>query len=146
VALAQQVIQEGELVVMTAGTLPGVSGSTDLIKVEVVTSVLGRGKGIGTQVVTGKARVIEPEEVDTVQADDIIVTQCTNVDFIEAMRRCAGVITEQNGSESHAAVIATRLGIPVLVGVQNATQRIHTGTILTLDPKQGIVYSGGPGI
>ncbi|WP_287130217.1 pyruvate kinase [Candidatus Cyanaurora vandensis] len=144
VALAEKLIEEGDLVVMTAGTLTGISGSTDLLKVEVVTSVLGRGQGIGTQMVTGRARVVTPTTLGTVEPSDILVTQCTNADFIEAIRKCAGVVTEQDGFNSHAAVIATRLGIPVLVGVANATQRIHDGSILTLDPKQGIVYSGSP--
>ncbi|WP_218082739.1 pyruvate kinase [Anthocerotibacter panamensis] len=144
VALNQNLIAQGDLVVMTAGTLSGVSGSTDLLKVEVVTAVLGRGRGIGAQVVSGRARVVSPRDVSRVQPNDILVTQSTNVDFIEAIRKCNGIITEQSGLNSHAAVIAEKLGIPVLIGVENATQHIHDGTILTLDPRQGIVYSGTP--
>ncbi|MFM7575872.1 MAG: pyruvate kinase alpha/beta domain-containing protein, partial [Microcystaceae cyanobacterium] len=47
VAQESQYLKDGDLVVMTAGTLQGVAGSTDLIKVEVVKAVLGRGVGIG---------------------------------------------------------------------------------------------------
>lgn len=43
---------------------------------------------------------------------------------------------------SHAAVLGLRLGIPVIVGVENATEVIRDGTILTLDVKRGLVYSG----
>jgi pyruvate kinase len=57
VAQERQLLAEGDLVVMTAGTLQGVPGSTDLIKVEVVTAVLGQGIGIGQGAVSGLARV-----------------------------------------------------------------------------------------
>ncbi|NEZ60114.1 pyruvate kinase, partial [Adonisia turfae] len=53
VAQEKELLHDGDLVVMTAGTLQGVSGSTDLIKVELVTAVLGHGKGIGEGVVSG---------------------------------------------------------------------------------------------
>ncbi len=143
-ALAQNLITQGDLVIMTAGTLSGISGSTDLIKVEVVTAVLGRGQGLGTQVVTGRARVVNANNTEAVQADEILVAESTNVSFIEAIRKCAGIITETDGVKSHAAIIGDRLGVPVIVGVEEATKRIHTGAILTLDPKRGIVYSGSP--
>ncbi len=141
-AIGRDLIQEGDLVVMTAGTLPGVSGSTDLIKVEVVTTVLGRGQGVGHQVVSGRARVVIAGDVSQVQPQDILVTSSTDRTFVEVMRKCAGVITEEDGLTSHAAVIAMRLGIPVVVGVEKATYRIQDGLILTLDPKEGIIYSG----
>ena len=57
VAQEKELVSDGDLVVMTAGTLQGVAGSTDLIKVEVVTAVLGRGTGVGLGSVSGMARV-----------------------------------------------------------------------------------------
>ena len=57
VAQEKNLLNEGDLVVMSAGTLQGISGSTDLIKVEVVTAVLGQGIGLGQGSVTGRARV-----------------------------------------------------------------------------------------
>ena len=57
VAQEKGLLSDGDLVVMTAGTLQGVAGSTDLIKVEVVTAVLGRGTGVGLGAVSGRARV-----------------------------------------------------------------------------------------
>src|SRR4028119_412427 len=57
VAQEKQLLSEGDLVVMSAGALQGVAGSTDLIKVEIVTAVLGQGIGIGQGSVSGMARV-----------------------------------------------------------------------------------------
>ncbi|WP_199249167.1 pyruvate kinase [[Phormidium] sp. ETS-05] len=146
VALEKHVVGEGDLVVMTAGTLQGVSGSTDLIKVEVVTSILGKGIALGQGAVSGRARVAHSAlEVGNFSPGEILVTSRTNADFVEAMRKAAGVVTEEDSLTSHAAIIGMRLGIPVIVGVKNATKAIREGAILTLDMERGVIYSGAVG-
>jgi pyruvate kinase len=146
VAQEKLFLQDGDLVVMTAGTLQGVSGSTDLIKVEVVTAVLGRGVGIGELSVSGRARVAHSGiEVGNFNPGEILVVPRTSVDFVDAIRRAGGIITEDDSLTGHAAVIGLRLGVPVIVGVKNATDTIRDGTILTLDTRRGLVYSGAMG-
>ena len=146
VALEKELLSEGDLVVMTAGTLQGVSGSTDLIKVEVVTSVLGKGIGLGQGAVSGRARVADrPLEIATFNPGEILVAPNTSADYIEAIRKAAGVITEDESLTSHAAVIGLRLGIPVIVGMKHATKKIREGAILTMDMERGLVYSGAMG-
>ena len=145
IGLAQEetLLREGDLVVMTAGTLQGISGSTDLIKVEVVTSVLGRGRGIGNGSVSGRVRVVRNAmDANALSAGDILVALSTNADYVEAIRRAAGVITEDESLTGHAATIAQRLGIPVVLGVANATETIRDGSIVTLDAQRGSIYSG----
>ncbi len=145
-AQEQHVLREGDLVVMTAGTLQGISGSTDLIKVEVVTSVLGRGRGIGQSSVSGRARVVKTlMDANSLENGEILVAPETNVDCIEAIRRAGGVITEDGSLTGHAATIAQRLGIPVIVGVEGATDTIRDGAIVTLDAPRGAIYSGAVG-
>ncbi len=146
VAQENQLLSEGDLVVMTAGTLQGISGSTDLIKVEVVTAVLGHGIGLGQGLVSGRARVAHTGmEVSNFNPGDILVAPRTSADFVEAIRKAAGIITEDESLTSHAAVIGLRLGVPVIVGVKTATQVIRDGAILTLDLQRGLVYSGAVG-
>jgi pyruvate kinase len=146
VALENEFLTEGDLVVMTAGTLQGMSGSTDLIKVEVVTSVLGKGVGLGQGSISGRARVADRAvEVANFNPGEILVASHTTADYIEAIRKAAGVITEDESLTSHAAVIGLRLGIPVMVGVKNATKKIREGSILTMDLERGLVYSGATG-
>lgn len=142
-AQEKSLLSEGDLVVMTAGTLQGVAGSTDLIKVEIVTSVMGKGVGIGYGSVSGLARVAHSSvSISNFNPGEILVAACTNADYIEAIRKACGIITEEASLTSHAAVLGLRLGIPVIVGVKNATQVIRDGTILTLDVQRGLVYSG----
>ncbi|MBD2431123.1 MULTISPECIES: pyruvate kinase [Fischerella] len=146
VALENNLVFEGDLVVMTAGTLQGVSGSTDLIKVEVVTAVLGRGIGLGQGSVSGRARVAHTSmDVSNFNPGDILVAPRTSADFVEVIRKSAGIITEEDSLTCHAAVIGLRLGVPVIVGVKKATQVIRDGSILTMDMQRGLVYSGAVG-
>lgn len=143
VAQEKELLHEGDLIVMTAGTLQGVSGSTDLIKVEVVTAVRGKGVGIGQGSVSGRARVVQTGlEASNFNPGEILVAATTTVDMVDAIRKAAGIITEDPSLTSHAAVIGLRLGVPVIVGVPNATAAIRDGEIITLDMQRGLVYAG----
>lgn len=143
VAQEKGLVEEGDLVVVTAGTLQGVAGSTDFIKVEIVTAVMGQGIGIGNGSVSGLARVITASNgVKGFNRGDILVAKETDASHVDAIRKAAGIITEVGGMDSHAAVLGLRLRIPVIVGVENATRMIRDGTHLTLDMKKGLVYSG----
>ena len=143
VAQDKELLSDGDLVVMTAGTLQGVAGSTDLIKVEMVTAVLGRGTGVGLGSVSGLARVARSAaDVGDFRSGDILVVQNTTADFVDMIRKAGGVVTEEDSLTSHAAIIGLRLGVPVMVGVENAMRVIRDGTMLTLDMQRGLVYSG----
>jgi pyruvate kinase len=143
VAQEAHLLHDGDLVVMTAGTLQGVAGSTDLIKVEVVTAVLGHGRGIGEGSVSGRARIAhDTAAIKDFHAGEILVVPRTSADYVDAIRRAGGIITEDDSMTSHAAVLGLRLGIPVIVGVERATEIIRNGTIVTLDVSQGMVCSG----
>lgn len=143
VAQEKNLLSAGNLVVMTAGTLQGVAGSTDLIKVELVKAVLGEGSGIGQGAISGRARVANSaKEINDFNPGEILVTPSTNAQFVDIIRQASGIITEEDNLTSHAAVIGLRLGIPVIVGFKHATEVIREGAILTVDAKRGIVYSG----
>lgn len=142
-AQEQGLVVEGDLIVRTAGTLQGVSGSTDLIKVEIVTAVMGQGSGIGQGSVSGRARVANhSSELRDLNEGEILVAPFTDASYIDAMRKAAGIVTEEDSINGHAAVLGLKLGIPVIVGVHNATELIRSGTLLTLDVRRGLVYSG----
>jgi pyruvate kinase len=143
--LAQEdrLLIDGDLVVMTAGTLQGVAGSTDLIKVEVVKSILGRGICAVQGAASGRARVGKSaRELAHFNPGEILVVPSTNAHFLEMMRKASAIITEDASQGNHAAVIGQKLGIPVIVGFKNATQVIRDGTFLSLDAQRGMVYSG----
>jgi pyruvate kinase len=143
VAQDNDLLKGGDLVVMTAGTLQGVAGSTDLIKVEIVKAVLGQGKGIGQTTTSGRARIAKNiRDINNFSQGDILVTTGTNAQFVEAIRKAAGIVTEEDSMTSHAATLGLRLGIPVILGVKDATQKIREGAIVTVDAERGMIYSG----
>lgn len=146
VAREKGLLQDGNLVVMTAGTLQGVAGSTDLIKVEIVKGLLSEGIGIGQGVITGRTRVIKDvSQLTNFIAGDILVTKATDNQYIDAMRQASAIVTEETGVRSHAAQIGMRLGIPVIVGVKEATRMIRDASFVTLKIEQGLVYLGTDG-
>ena len=145
-AREQGLLREGDLVIETAGTLSGVSGSTDLVKVSIVSAVLGKGLGIGTGSVSGKVRLASsPEEAARLETGEILVVRETSAAYLEPIRKARGVIAEEEGRQSHAAVIAERLGVPVIVGVANATADLREGEVVTLDLREGVVHRGARG-
>ncbi|KZR92259.1 pyruvate kinase [Synechococcus sp. BIOS-E4-1] len=137
------VLKDGDLCVQTAGTLAGVSGSTDLIKVGIVSAVLGRGTGFGSGSISGKVRIATcASDCAKLEPGEVLVANDTDADYLDAIRDAAAVITETPAESSHAAVIAQRLGIPVIAGVANATRDLLEGEVVTLLVKEGAVHRG----
>jgi pyruvate kinase len=136
-------LKGGDLVVTTAGTLQGVSGSTDLIKVEIVSAVLGQGTGIGLGRFSGIARIAKSaRSLKEFSSGDILVASKTDASYLEYIQQAQAIVVEEDGITSHASVLGLQLGIPVIVGVKDATTLIRDGALLTLDVPQGMVYSG----
>jgi pyruvate kinase len=146
VSVAQErgLVNEGDVIIQTAGTLQGVAGSTDLVKVEVVTAVRGKGIAIGQgTTVSGKARVVtKTGELSNFNAGEILIANGTSGANLEAIQKAAGLVVEDTSLTSHAAMTGLRLGIPVLVGVEKATSVIREGEEVTIDLQRGVVYSG----
>ncbi len=143
VAQEKGLLDGGDMVVTTAGTLKGVSGSTDLIKVELVSAVLGQGVGVGQGRVTGIARVAQGlNSPNHFNPGDILVAPQTDASLMDCIHHARGIVTETESLTSHAAVIGLQLGIPVIVGVEGATKAIRDGSVLTLDVPKGLVHSG----
>lgn len=137
-------IKKGDLVLITAGVPIGITGATNLMKVEIVGEIILRGLGLGYAVVTGKACVVNSaEEAKAKFKDgDIIVTQNTDKDLMPFIEKASGMIIEEGGYTSHGAIVALSLEIPTVVGAQNATGKIEDGAEITLDSNKGIVYEG----
>jgi pyruvate kinase len=141
-ARTSNLLQEGDLVVITSGT-QGVAGSTDLIKVEVVTAILGQGIGIGQGLVTGVAHIARTaRDIANFKQGDILIATTTNAEYLAAIREASAIVVEEESLTCHAAMLGLRLNIPVIVGVKNVTASILAGATITLDIKRGLIYSG----
>ena len=101
------------------------------------------GLGASPGTVTGPVRIVDKlDELDRVSEGDIIVTEMTTPDMVPAMKRAAGIVTDEGGMTSHAAIISRELGVPAVVGTQSATVQLDDGQVVTLDGKRGAITSG----
>ncbi|MDN7227056.1 pyruvate kinase [Planococcus liqunii] len=143
-SLKHHFVKHGDLVVITAGVPVGQAGTTNLMKVHLIGDSIAKGQGIGKTVAMGKTVVVRNAEqalaVDT--EGKIIVTIGTDREMMPAIEKCAGIVTEEGGLTSHAAVVGLSLGIPVVVGVSNATEMIENDYDITIDAESGIIYHG----
>ncbi len=143
-AVEAGLLKNGDLTVITAGVPLGVSGTTNLMKVHIVGDVLVTGTGITKGSVTAPVCVAQTEEeaLRRFEAGQILVIEKTSNDILSVVKTAAGIITEEGGADSHAAIVGMTLDIPVIVGAKNAVQILRSGTAVTIDADKGIVSSG----
>ncbi len=86
---------------------------------------LATGMSIGDAVVAGKVCIIDsPKEIDRFVDGAVLVTQTTDPDWVPIMKRAAAIVTDHGGRTSHAAIVSRELGLPAVVGTENATARL----------------------
>jgi pyruvate kinase len=138
------VIKHGDLVVITAGVPIGESGTTNLMKIHVVGDILAKGQGIGRKTAYGKVALASnaAEALEKVTEGSILVTIGSDKEMVPAIEKCSALITEEGGLTSHAAVVGISLGIPVIVGIENATSLLEDGQEVTVDSSRGVIYNG----
>lgn len=71
-----------------------------------------------------------------------MLTEITTPNIIPAMKRAAGIVTDEGGMTSHAVIVARELGAPAIVGAEEATQRLSDGQLVTIDGDKGSVREG----
>ncbi len=143
-AMKTNFIQSGDLIVITAGVPVGRSGTTNLIRIHHVGEMIAKGQGIGTQNANGQVVVATSAEEAVERAVEgcILVTKSTDKDYMPAIEKAAALITETGGITSHAAVVGLSLGIPVIVGVENAVEVLRSQSEISVYPEVGVIYSG----
>ncbi|MBU0946730.1 MAG: pyruvate kinase [Proteobacteria bacterium] len=140
-AMDRDLLQHGDLIVITAGIPYKIAGSTNMLKIHDVGGVNLHGQGIGKKTVTARVTVInEPEDLDTFTAGNIMVIYDTNNSMLDSMDKAAGIITEQHGLTSHAAIVGREKNIPVITGAKNAGQKLKNGQMITMNCQHGQIY------
>lgn len=144
VAKKQGYVKDGDLVIIVAGVPVGDSGTTNLMKLQIIGSKLAQGLGVGNGSVVGKTVVVNSAEeaISKTKEGDILVAKTTDPDYMPAIKKASGLVVEASGLTSHAAVVGLSLGIPVVVGVTNATEKVAGDTTITVDARRGAIYQG----
>ncbi len=93
--------------------------------------------GIGT----GKVQIIKSsKENNKIEKGDVLVTKMTTPDFVPAMKKVVAIVTDSGGQTSHAAIVSRELGIPCVVGTQEATQKLKNNMLVTVNGTLGEIY------
>ncbi|MDF2839012.1 MAG: pyk [Evtepia sp.] len=138
-----KLVEDGDIVVVTAGIPAGVSGTTNIMKVHLVGSCLITGVGVGNENAKGNLCICRNlgDIKSKFEQGDVLVIPQTNNEMLPYIRQAAAVITEEAGLSSHAAVVGLSTNKAVIIGALGATRILHDGIFVSVDCKRGIVQN-----
>jgi len=147
-AMKHKRIHYGDLVVLTSGFPFGIAGSTNTMTVKSLGDVLVRAHPALGKRTHGKILLMatfEEKKVPSVKGQIVVISRCDS-DHYSFLKEAAGIILqnhpEDTHSEENARHLATTWNIPLVVRADGAFSLLKEGQLVTLDPEQGIVYSG----
>jgi len=108
--------------------------------------VLTKGKSVGNKIAQGPAHVIrDVKDIAKFKKGEVLVTEMTDPDWVPIMRLASAIVTDSGGRTSHAAIVSRELGVPCIVGCNDATKAIPDGrkvTVSCAEGENGLVYDG----
>ena len=137
------ILKQGDLVVQTAGTLTGISGSTDLIKVGLVRKVVTRGISIGELGVTGKARNIKTNlDLSLISPGEILFVPKNILMDLPYTKKITGIVTDENIDECYKIFKKNNIKISTICNLSAIDNLVSNGDLITLQLNEGVVYMG----
>jgi pyruvate,water dikinase len=103
------------------------------------------GKSVGRKIGAGKVKVIlSSRDLKEFSKGDILVTKMTEPDWEPIMKIASAIVTDKGGTTSHAEIVSRELGVPEVIGTNNATKTLKTGMNVTVDctSEEGRVWRG----
>ena len=98
------------------------------------------GVAVGQKVGQGKVHVLlDPDRIREFEAGDILVTSMTDPAWEPIMKRASAIVTDRGGRTCHSAIISRELGLPCIVGAENATKDLKTGIDVTVSCAEGAI-------
>ena len=108
--------------------------------------VLVSGRAVGEKIAAGRARLIATaRDLSRFKPGEVLVAAATSPDWEPVMKTAAAIVTDRGGRTCHAAIVARELGVPAVVGTQNATGKLKNGRLVTVScagGETGQVYDG----
>ena len=110
---------------------------------ELTGQILTEGMPASPGVASGVVKIIHSmDDLGKIKDGDILVTTMTNPDMVVTMQKAAAIVTSEGGVTAHAAIVSREMGIPAIVGAQNALDVLKDGDEITVDGFHGKVYLG----
>ncbi|GIU68265.1 MAG: phosphoenolpyruvate synthase [Candidatus Pacearchaeota archaeon] len=109
------------------------------IKGEAILTGIAASPGIGV----GKVKIVRSlEDLKKINKGDVLVTTMTNPDMVVTMQKCSAIVTDEGGLTAHAAIVSREMGIPAVVGTEEATSKLKENEVVTVDGFTGKIYKG----
>jgi pyruvate,water dikinase len=142
--------QTGQLFIVQARpeTVHALKDLTKLVKyvLKEQGKVILQGGAVGEKIGSGKVKVIEDaSNIGHFREGEVLVTDMTDPDWEPIMKIASAIITNRGGRTCHAAIVSRELGIPCVVGTEQATHQLKNKEEVTVDCSQGakgLVYDG----
>jgi pyruvate kinase len=151
-ALEQDYVEYGDLIVMTSDAPLGITGTTSMMVVKSIGDVLVRGHTGYGRVIQGKVAIIHSPEITAktiVRGHLLVLPQCDE-SYLPIIKEASGIILENHiediASEDYAITLGKALDIPVIVRADMARNILRDEQLITLDPKNGLIYNGSQNI
>lgn len=105
--------------------------------------ILVRGIGVSPGQGAGKTKIIlDIKDISKFKQGNVLVTEMTTPDWVPVMKIASAVVTNLGGKTCHAAIVSRELGVPCVVGTENATSVLQDGEIVTVDGQRGFIFKG----
>ena len=108
--------------------------------------VLTSGQSVGSKIGSGEVnKIMSVKDISKFKAGQVLLTDMTDPDWEPIMKIASAIVTDKGGRTCHAAIVSRELGIPCIVGSENATKKIATRKKVTVDcsiGEVGYVYEG----
>ncbi|HAH04666.1 TPA: hypothetical protein DCL28_03895 [Candidatus Komeilibacteria bacterium] len=89
---------------------------------------------------SGPVRIIKNlADLAKFRQDEVLITSMTSPEYVPAMKKAGAIITDKGGVTCHAAVVSRELGVPCVVGTQNATKVFKTGELVEVNANHNSV-------
>jgi len=136
-------VVDGRVSIVQSRPVTAVGGAAPTADKPEIGEVLVRGLGASPGTAVGPARLLKSlAESERLRPGDVLVTRKTEPDWVPLMKKASAIVTDEGGMTAHAAIVSRELGIPCVVGTQDATRRIADGTEVTVDARAGVVCRG----
>ena len=141
--------EKGKLYIVQTRPVTTIKSKSDLSKlsgddlVKMAQTPILSGAAASPGIGTGPVKILKsPKEISKIQKGDVLVAPMTSPDYVPAMKKAAAIITDQGGQTSHAAIVSRELGIPAVVGTNEATSKLKDGQVVTVNGATGQIFMG----
>jgi pyruvate,water dikinase len=136
-------IEEDEIAIVQTRPITTIEKRIDISSKEIKGEIILEGLAASPGIAFGKIKIIKDlADLNKITEGDILVTKMTNPDMVVTMQKSAAIITDEGGLTAHAAIVSREMGIPCIVGTQEATTKLKEGEIITVDGYTGKIYKG----